>query len=107
MSKRRGYLFLYSRESPEPRSKEIGFVQAKCRNVAKSQDKAPGVFDAEAGKTKTKKTFPSCMRLAPVGGAKSKGSGCPDKLDAGMCGYRVAGQALSVQRRAMQLNLLL
>ena len=47
------------------------------------------------------------MRLAPVGGAKSKGSGFPDKLDAGMCGYRVAGQALSVQRRAMQLNLLL
>ena len=47
------------------------------------------------------------MRLAPVGGAKSKGNGCPDQLDAGMCGYRVAGQALSVQRRAMQLKLLL
>ena len=47
------------------------------------------------------------MRLAPVGGAKSKGSSFPDKLDAAMRGYRVAGQALSVQRRAMQLKLLL
>ena len=65
------------------------------------------VFLMQKRGRRRQKTFPSCMRLAPVGGAKSKGSGCPDKLDAGMCGYRVAGQALSVQRRAMQLKLLL
>ena len=54
--KKKRVSFLYSRESPESRSKEIGFVLAKCSNVTESQDKAPGVFaDAEAVKTKTKK----------------------------------------------------
>ena len=53
--KKKRVSFSIFKESPEPRSKEIGFVLAKCRNVAKSQDKAPRVFDAEAVKTKTKK----------------------------------------------------